>query len=372
MHVIEKNRLTTGAAVQMMEAARGFALRGHSVMVAGPAGGDLRASCAAAGVSYIRLPLRRLVDPTSVFRLRHQLRSLEPHILHVHKGRSHAAALVAAAGVGHYPLVVVNRGVTFPLDFFNKWKYRHPRVRAVVCVADAVREVVIRTGNLDRDRVHTVHGGTDPAVFDSDRIGGEKLRRKLGLHPHQPLICLVSTRDWKGWSELIAAFSKIAPKIPDARLLFVGCASSHERVAIDEAAREAGIGDRIMTLPFRSDMPDVLAACDVVVDASWSGTGITGTIREAMAMQRAVVATDCGGNRELVIDGEVGLLVPPRDVDALAAALTCLLKDPTLRQKLGAAARKRVVGHFSTEQRIEKLEALYRRIIADLNDPAPY
>ncbi len=75
-----------------------------------------------------------------------------------------------------------------------------------------------------------------------------------------------------------------------------------------------------MTLPSRTDMPDVLAACDVVAEASWAGTGITGTIREAMAMGRAVVATDCGGNRELVVDGEVGLVVPPRDTDALAAS----------------------------------------------------
>ena len=66
-------------------------------------------------------------------------------------------------------------------------------------------------------------------------------------------------------------------------------------------------------------MPEVLAACDVVVDASWAGTGITGTVREGMAMAKGVVASDCAGNRELVVDGSTGLLVPPRDVPALAA-----------------------------------------------------
>ena len=81
-------------------------------------------------------------------------------------------------------------------------------------------------------------------------------------------------------------------------------------------------------------------------------------------MQRAVVATDCGGNRELVVDGEVGLLVPPRDPDAIASALTRLIGDPDLRAQLGAAARRRVVQHFSTEKRIDKLEALYRQILA--------
>ena len=64
-------------------------------------------------------------------------------------------------------------------------------------------------------------------------------------------------------------------------------------------------------LPYRRDMPEVLAACDVVVDASWAGTGITGTIREAMALGRPVIASDCGGNSELVTDDECGLIVPP-------------------------------------------------------------
>jgi glycosyltransferase involved in cell wall biosynthesis len=110
-------------------------------------------------------------------------------------------------------------------------------------------------------------------------------------------------------------------------------------------------------------MPEVLAACDLVVDASWAGTGITGTLREAMAMERAVVATDCGGNRELVIDGEVGLVVAPRDVDALASAITRLLENPALRQRLGTTARQRVVNHFSTEKRIDRLEVLYRKVL---------
>ncbi len=135
------------------------------------------------------------------------------------------------------------------------------------------------------------------------------------------------------------------------------------RAQIEATALAAGIGAQLLTLPYRKDMPEILAACDVVVDASWAGTGITGTLREAMSMARAVVATDCGGNRELVIDGEVGLLVPPRNADALAGALARLLDDPALRHRLGTAARQRVVDHFTTERRISRLEALYRKVL---------
>jgi glycosyltransferase involved in cell wall biosynthesis len=108
----------------------------------------------------------------------------------------------------------------------------------------------------------------------------------------------------------------------------------------------------------------VLGACDIVTDASWAGTGITGTVREAMAMERAVVATDCAGNRELVVDGEVGLLVPRKDVGALAGALDRLLGNAELVRRLGEAARRRVVSAFSTRVRLDRLEALYSRLVA--------
>jgi glycosyltransferase involved in cell wall biosynthesis len=364
LHLIEKNRCTTGSVVQLFEAARGLAARRHEVAVASPAGGDLEAACASAGIDFLELPFRSITDLRSVSKLRRHLLDHRPEILHVHKGRVHAVGLVSATGIGRSPVMVVNRGVTFPLDLFNKWKYRHPRVRAVVCVADAVREVLIRSGALERERVHTIYGSTDTDIFDPKRVRGNSVRRELGLEREHLVIGQISVRDWKGWSDLIAAFSRIATAIPHSRLLLVGCEPESERAKIEEAARRGGVVDRIVTLPFRTDMPDVLAACDVVVDASWAGTGITGTIREAMAMQRAVIATDCGGNRELVDDGDVGLLVPPRDVDAMAGALNRLLADAAFRHRLGTVARQRVINHFSTEQRIDKLEALYRKILS--------
>ena len=363
LHLIDKNRLNTGSVVQMLVAARGLARRGHDVWVGSRAGGDLQAACANAGLPFLGLPLRSSLDPASASRLRKHLRRHQTEILHVHKGRAHGVGLVAATGLGRHPRLVVNRGVTFPLDVFNKWKFRHPRVGAVVCVADAVREVVIRSAGLDRERVHTIYGGTDCGAFDPGRADGEKVRVELGLVPEHLVIGQVSIRDWKGWPDFIAAFASIAARFPTARLLLVGCEPNSERLKIDEATFDAGLADRIETLPFRTDMPNVLAACNVVVDASRAGTGITGTIREAMAIGRAVVATDCGGNRELVVDGEVGLVVPPRKSEALAGALVRLLEDRDLRQRLGSAARQRVAEHFSTEKRIDKLEALYRQVL---------
>ena len=369
LHALEKNRLETGSAVQLFDAAHGLRARGHRVQVVTRPGGDLAAACEDAGIDCLSLPLRHPADLGSARRLRQLLRASHNDIVHVHKGCSHSIALIAATGLGHRPVVVVNRGVLFPLDIFNRWKFRHPRVGAVVCVADAVREVVTRTARLPPARVHTVYAGTDCTRFDPARGNRESVRRELGLGHRHTLVGQVSVRDWKGWHDLLVAFAVIASRRPAARLLFVGCEPPAERIKVERAAAAHGVTDCVLTLPYRRDMSDVLVACDVVVDASWAGTGITGTIREAMAMEGAVVATNCGGNGGLVTDGEAGLVVPARDPGALSSAIDRLIEDEGLRTRLGGAARRRVMDHFSSERRLDRLETLYASLVA-ARDPA--
>ena len=129
-------------------------------------------------------------------------------------------------------------------------------------------------------------------------------------------------------------------------------------------AREKGIERQVLAVGFRTDMPDVLAAADVVLDLSYEGLGITGTVREAMALAKPVIASAAGGNPELVEHGVSGLLVPPRDPVATAAAIETLLADPDLSLRLGSAGRNRVAEGFSIEVRLDRIEALYRRLVA--------
>ena len=109
-------------------------------------------------------------------------------------------------------------------------------------------------------------------------------------------------------------------------------------------------------------MPNVFASCDLVVDASWAGTGITGTIREAMAMEKPVIATDAGGNRELVSSPDVGWLIPMKDRAALTSALLEVIDDPRAAPSAGRAGA--CGAGFSKELRITRLEELYAEILS--------
>ena len=125
---------------------------------------------------------------------------------------------------------------------------------------------------------------------------------------------------------------------------------------------ELGLSQSVRFLGWRDDVPEILACVDLFVLASlWEG--LPYTLLEAMAAGLPVVATDVGGCREVVLDGETGLLVPPRAPEALAQAIMMLLSERNLLQGMAEKGRERVAEHFSIEAMIEKTEAVYDALI---------
>jgi len=363
--VLEKTSLATGSVRQMLEAARELARRGHEVVVVTRPDPRIEQELEGTPVRFFPLPLRHELDLGSARAFAQLAKELGLQVVHVHKGIAHAVALAATYWGPKYALFV-NRGVSFPVGFFSRWKYRSSRVTAVVAVCEAIRQVVLRSTGLPEPKVVTVYAGVDTERFHPDKTDGLRVRQELGVGSDVPLLGHVGIRDWKGWRELMTSFVEVRRRVPAAQLLLVGCSSEAQRQAVLEYARALGLGGAVHATLARYDMPDVLAACDLVVDPSWAGTGITGTIREAMALAKPVVATNVGGNAELVVDGQVGILVPPRDVATLAAAVVRLLTDRELAQRLGSNARARVVAGFSTAVRGARLEALYTEAVARL------
>ncbi|HEY3173724.1 MAG TPA: glycosyltransferase family 4 protein [Thermoanaerobaculia bacterium] len=363
LQVLEKGSFTTGSVVQMFELARGLARRGHRVAVVSRASGEFGERCRAEGIPFFPLPFRHEFDFASARALARLFEERAVDVAHVHKGIAHSAALFATFFAWKRPVIVVNRGVSFPLDAASSLKYRL-RLDAVVTVCEDIRKVVIDSAGVPPEKVHVIYAGVDMARFDPSRADGARVRQEWGVGAQEKLLLQVGARDWKGWRDLVSAAALLAADFPDLRTAVVACKDEAEKDRVRAFARERGIGDRVLAIGFRTDMPDVLASADVVADLSYEGLGITGTIREAMAILRPVVASAAGGNPELVEDGVSGILVPPQDAAAAATAVRGLLSDPALAARLSAAARDRVARGFSTEVRLDRIEALYRRLIA--------
>jgi glycosyltransferase involved in cell wall biosynthesis len=364
--VLEFNQFNTGSVHQMFQAAAGLRERGHEVTIISRPDDTLRARAEDRGVEFVGLPLRHQFDAGSIVAMRRLIRERKPDVIHVHKGIAHAVARAATLRqpVGAF---VVNRGVSFPLDVWNRGKYRSKRVDRIVTVCRQIKDVIVESGRLPPEKVEVIYAGTDVTVFDPDRWDPRAFRLEKNIPNDRFLIAQVGVRDWKGWKELIDSARDVAAKHPHVHVALIGCRDDAERNEVLVYASETGMSDHVSAIEYRTDMPNVFASCDLVVDASWAGTGITGTIREAMAMRKPVVATAAGGNRELVSSGEVGWLVPMKDRGALTAAMFSVIEDASRAHRVATEAREHVVRGFSKELRITRLEDLYGGIL----DSAP-
>jgi glycosyltransferase involved in cell wall biosynthesis len=301
-------------------------------------------------------------DPWGGARLSTLLQRERIDLVHAHKGGGRTLALLARAlrPWRPHPPLVTNRGVSFPLAPLSRWVERGSLVTMIVAVCQAIRDDLVRQG-LPAGKIEVVYSGTDTDRFDPARVDGTAARAELGLPPGVPLVTQIGVREPKGNDDVLRAFARVHAQRPEARLLLVG-ARPEKQGPIAELARGVGVAQAVTIWGYRDDIPEILAASQVSVDASHVGLGITGSLRESLAMETPVVATAAMGNPELVRHEETGLLVRPRDPEALAQGIERLLVDSTWASSLGRAGRRLVVARFSTRAKLDRLEGLYRRL----------
>ncbi|TVP48873.1 MAG: glycosyltransferase [Gemmatimonadales bacterium] len=233
----------------------------------------------------------------------------------------------------------------------------------VICVSEAVREVVVEREGLSPDRTVVVRNGVASSPPTLSGVELEALRDEFGLGPEHLVVGMVANlnRPVKGTKYFIEALPLIARQVPEARFLLVG--EGAEREGLMARADELGVGDRTIFTGFRTDVDRLYSLIDVSVLTSLS-EGLSITILESMSAGIPVVATRVGGNPELVDEGRTGLLVPPRDPETFAGAVVTLLRDPARRRQMGAAGLKRAREEFSLPRVAARYQELYREVTA--------
>ncbi len=233
----------------------------------------------------------------------------------------------------------------------------------IICNSDAIAARF--AGSRWQHRVRTILNGVDPGEFHPD-IPGATVRNELGW-VRNPIIAATSRLDpEKGHETLLEAMRIVAQQIHESRLFIAGIASVNHatrHAVLQRRISELKLDGMVRLLGFRHDIPQLLAAADICVlpaDAEACGR----VLFEAMAMAKPLVATASGGTPEIVMDGVTGILVPPRDPQALAKALLSLLKDQARRQALGAAGRERVVKQFSIQAYIQQTMEVYAEVLS--------
>lgn len=236
----------------------------------------------------------------------------------------------------------------------NRWTDK------IVCVSEAVKHVVLTKERPENSKVEVIHNGVDIKRFrearEKSEEGRKKLKKELGIEPGEMVVGMIGNFSWiKGHDVLLAAAPEIIRAVPNITFLLVGEGPLLARCRSEVTSRR--LRDKIFFLGKRSDIPELLSIMDVSLNLSYS-EGMSNTILESMAAGVPVVATAVDGNLE-TLDGETGILVPPKDSAAAAQAVIRLLKDEELRKKLGANARRIAAEKFSAKIMISQMERLY-------------
>lgn len=238
-----------------------------------------------------------------------------------------------------------------------------PFVSHYIALSGDLERYLAQGVGVPANRLSRICNGVDLRRFQHGRDGGVPLAGCPFDAPRGLIVVGTVGRlqAVKDQLNLVRAFARLAasrrPEFDGLRLMIAG--DGPMRTAVESAIVEGGIGDRVWLAGERSDVPDVMRALDLFVLPS-KAEGISNTILEAMASGLPVVATDVGGNAELVAQGRTGMLVPAADDAALADAIASYALDPALRQMHGNAGRERVEREFSLDGMVERYRALYQ------------
>lgn len=231
----------------------------------------------------------------------------------------------------------------------------------VVCVCEAVRQVVLRREGLSSSQVMVIRNGVEEAP-PLPAAPGMALRAELGIPLDAPVVVMVANFDRavKGADQFVDCIPHVVSFIPEVRFVLVGRGRDPDKLR--DRARSLEVSDHFLLAGFRSDIDAVYSMTDISALTSLS-EGLSITILESMVRGLPVVATSVGGNPELVRHQTTGLLVPPRDPRAMGESIVRLLADPTLRANLGAAAHELVEQEFRIDLVSQQYESLYRELV---------
>ncbi len=284
-----------------------------------------------------------------------------PAIVYLASGlNSNLATVVAAARTG-VPVVCHFKGFRRigPVDrFLSRW------IDAAITMTDEIAEHY-RVRRVHAGRFVTIYDGIEPGRFVTG--GGAAVRREFGVPDDAPLVGIVGhVQEWKGQLLVAEAVARARRTIPALRCLVVGGihkfgAAYGDRLKARIA--EPDLAGHVVLTGARRDVAACLDAMDVAIHAS-NREPFGRVLLEAMATGRPVIAPREGGPVEIVADGESGLLVPPRDPDALANAIVALLTDPARRTAMGRAARARVAGVFDIHAHARAVEGVFDELLA--------
>ncbi|HEY0256559.1 MAG TPA: glycosyltransferase family 4 protein [Candidatus Methylacidiphilales bacterium] len=355
----ESSRGWGGQEVRVFVELEWMRARGHWVALAAHPKSAIAQYAQKAGIAFYPLHTHKALLPVAVARMTAWLIRNRIDVVNTHSSNDGWLAGLAARWAGRVLIRSRHIEVDYPNRFWSGLAYRH-LPHHVLTTSQRIADRLVEELEVPRPRVSCISTGVDLVKFNPQMPG--TLRRELGLAPDVELVGMISVlRSWKGHATFLDAAAKLLRE-SKRPLHFVIAGDGPGREELTGKIVQEPWKDRVTLLGHRHDVPNILASLDVLVLPSFAHEGIPQIILQAQAMARAVVATTIGGIPEVVEDGVTGLLVSPRDPDALAGKIRLVLDDAALRTRLGQAARQSIEKNHSLDAMGERLLELYEKL----------
>jgi L-malate glycosyltransferase len=325
-----------------------------------------------AGIAANHFDLSKRVDFKNIRELRRLIKVNEIDILHSQGGRADFYARMSGRPLR--PEIKIVSTIATPVERYDV----NPLRKAIYCffdrlserfvdrflvVSEALRKTIIDGHKITPDKVIRVYNGIELNEYypnNSDQ-SSRQIRNEYGIGATDVAIGAIGRLVWqKGFEYLIKSLPEIAKTHPAIKVIFVG--DGPFRGSLENLCCQLGVEDKTIFTGYRSDIKEFLSAIDIKVIPSLA-EGFPMVTLEAMAMEKPIVATRIDGITEQITDGVEGILIPPRDPDALAAAINRIIEDKNLAHSLGSAARRRVEREFTVEKMIDETENVYRSLL---------
>ena len=350
-----------GQEIRILTEARGMQDRGHRMTLIAPAEAPIAEAGERMGLTVVRLPIARK-RPACLWALRRWLvdHRSRADVVNTHSSTDSWLAALACATIKDAPPIVRTRHVSTTIRNrpTTRWLYAHAAAH-VVTTGEALRRQLARDNHVPLARMTSIPTGIDLARFlPGDPVAA---RARLGLPERRTLGIVATLRDWKGHDYLFEAIARDRARWADWNLLVVG--DGPYRARLDARLAALHLTDAVRFAGQQEDVVPWFQAQDLFALPSYGEEGVPQAIMQAMACAIPVVSTTAGAITEAVDAGTTGLIVAPRDPEALAGALATLSDDPALRARFGAAARERALRDFGIDRMLDRMEALFRIVV---------
>ena len=354
---VDSGRAWRGGQSQVFNTVTGLRAVGHRAVLIAHPGGELFRRMEQ-GHDLLPLAPKSDVDLSAAWSLSRLLKQLTPQVVHAHDPHAVSMAATALSILGRpRPALVASRRAEFRIahNSFSRWKYS--QVDRFIATCAAVRSRLIADG-IPRERVEIVHDGVD--VDRIARLEPASVHAAFYLPTGAPIVGNVAAlAPHKGHQHLIEAAALVLREVADARFVIVG--DGEQRAALEKQIRDRSLERHVFLAGFRLDVLELLRGIDVFATSPLH-EGMCLPLVDAMAAGKPAVATHAGGIPEVMVDGETGFLVEPRDHQAMADHIVTLLRDERLRRRMGAAGQARARAYFTVEKMVQETAEVYAAV----------